>query len=146
MKLAGWFGQGGPGGGPPASVTAQLPTQASSGGGCGGGSTLGVEPDHTDQAFAQLAPQRRRPRPEAPVPQADHGAALECQVPQHKRLYLKQSIGESSAGGGGGLGVRAAGDGGPDLLGVFQPPLPRAGLQPLVGEISQNAKTRPKKT
>lgn len=85
---------------PPASLTAQLHTQASSRW-VWGGSILGMEPDHTDQAFAPACFSRGgSPGPEAPVPKAAvPKGRLWSASSQHKQLYLKQSVGKRAAPG-----------------------------------------------
>ena len=112
MSLAGRSGQKAQGGAA-ASVCHRLaPHTGQLQVGVGGGSALGMEPDHTDQAFAPACFSRGgSPRPEALVPTAavPTGRLWSGKFPT-QQLYLKQSIGEravprerwrSGASGGG---------------------------------------------
>lgn len=112
MSLAGRSGQKAQGGAAASVCHCLAPHTGQLQVGVGGGSALGMEPDHTDQAFAPACFSRGgSPRPEALVPTAavPTGRLWSGKFPT-QQLYLKQSIGEravprerwrSGASGGG---------------------------------------------
>lgn len=117
MSLAGRFGQKAQGGMAASVSHRSAPHTGQLQVGVRGGSAFGVEPDHTDQAFALAcfsrggSPRQRLWCPKPLSPQAGSGAASS----QHKQLYLKQSMGKTAVPGerrrygasGGGWGRRS---------------------------------------